>query len=166
MRWPRRLRLVATGVKVEEHEDGDYRSGHWRTEKPLPVAGFNLGEYVSTSLSSGAHSIDLYANRQLEQALDNRLGSSGLETAAEMPPVLAAEGRGNVNMMQASPLAPRPADALKQLGRDIESSIRFYETFSGPFPFQTLSVSQIPGTFGQGWPGLLYLSTYGTCSLP
>ena len=28
------------------------------------------------------------------------------------------------------------------------------------FPYRTLSVSQIPGTFGQGWPGLLYLSTY------
>jgi hypothetical protein len=63
-------------------------------------------------------------------------------------------------MMSVTPLVPRPADALKQLGREIDSSIRFYEAFSGPFPFQKLSVSQIPGTFGQGWPGLLYLSTY------
>jgi hypothetical protein len=55
---------------------------------------------------------------------------------------------------------PSPADALKQLGKEIDSSIRFYETFSGPFPFHDLSVSQIPGTFGQGWPGLLYVSTY------
>jgi len=58
------------------------------------------------------------------------------------------------------PLSPSPADALKQLGKEIDSSIRFYETFSGPFPFHNLSVSQIPGTFGQGWPGLLYISTY------
>ncbi|MBI1739112.1 MAG: hypothetical protein HYR58_07680 [Acidobacteria bacterium] len=29
----------------------------------------------------------------------------------------------------------------------------------GPFPFERLAVAQIPGSFGQGWPGLLYLST-------
>jgi hypothetical protein len=160
MRWPRRLRLVATGVKIEEHEDGEFRAGHWRTDKPFPVAGFNLGEYVSTSLSSETHSIDLYANRQLEQALDSRLGNSGLEATDQMPPVPGAEGRTNANMMPSTSLTPRPADALKQLGREIDSSIHFYETFSGPFPFQKLSVSQIPGMFGQGWPGLLYLSTY------
>jgi aminopeptidase N len=62
--------------------------------------------------------------------------------------------------MPLTPVAPSPADALKQLGRDIDSSIRFYENYSGPFPFQKLGVSQIPGTFGQGWPGLLYISTF------
>ncbi len=55
--------------------------------------------------------------------------------------------------------APSPADALKQLAREIDASIHFYEQYSGPFPFRHLGVSQIPGTFGQGWPGLLYLST-------
>jgi hypothetical protein len=55
---------------------------------------------------------------------------------------------------------PSPADALKHLAREIDSSIRFYEPYSGPFPFKQLAVSQIPGTFGQGWPGLLYLSTF------
>ena len=56
-------------------------------------------------------------------------------------------------------LPPSPAGFLKQLAREIDSSIRFYEIYSGPFPFRNLGVSQIPGTFGQGWPGLLYLST-------
>src|SRR5258707_13168771 len=55
---------------------------------------------------------------------------------------------------------PSPADALKALAREIDSSIHFYENLSGPAPFHQLSVSQIPGAFGQGWPGLLYLSTY------
>jgi Peptidase family M1 domain len=161
IRWPRRLRLVATGAKIEEHEEGEFRVGHWRTEKPVSVVGFNLGEYASTSLSSGTRSIDLYANRHLEQSLDSRLGGSELEIGPAMPVPFSAERRGgNSNMMRVAPPAPRPADALKQLGRDIDASIRFYETFSGPFPFQKLSVSQIPGTFGQGWPGLLYLSTF------
>lgn len=159
-RWPRRLRLVATGSKIEEHEDAEFRVGHWQTEKPLAVAGFNLGEYLSTSLASGTHSIDLYANKNLEQSLDARLSASASDFSAITASPVGPEVPATSNMMAIAPPAPRPADALKQLGRDIDSSIRFYETFSGPFPFQKLSVSQIPGTFGQGWPGLLYLSTY------
>jgi hypothetical protein len=103
--------------------------------------------------------VDVYANRQLEHALDSRLGSASIEPPAHTP-TFSAEAPGGNNMMHVAPSTPSPADALKQLGREIDSSIQFYEAFSGPFPFQKLSVSQIPGTFGQGWPGLLYLSTY------
>src|SRR6267378_2442479 len=143
MRWPRKLRLIATGSKLEENEDGDFRVGHWKTERPASVAGFNLGEYASASVTSAGHSIDVYANRQLEQSLRSRIASSDSHVI---------------------PVPPSPADALKQLGKEIDSSIRFYETFSGPFPLRNLSVSQIPGTFAQGWPGLLYVSTYSFLS--
>ena len=159
MRWPRHLRLVATGAKSEEREDGDFRVGHWHTERPASVAGFNLGDYASASHVSGTRSVDVYANRQLEHALDSRLESPP-PVESSRAPIFSAESRGGTNMMRVAPTTPSPADALKQLGREIDSSIGFYETFSGPFPFQKLSVSQIPGTFGQGWPGLLYLSTY------
>jgi Peptidase family M1 domain len=159
MRWPRRLRLVATGSKLDEHDDGEFRIGHWRTEKPVSVAGFNLGDYAFASLAAGSHSVDVYANRTLEQALNNRLGPPVFD-ASRMPPPFGPEGQRYSNLMPLIPAAPSPADALKQLGRDIDSSIRFYESYSGPFPFQKLGVSQIPGTFGQGWPGLLYLSTF------
>src|SRR5216684_1819677 len=159
MHWPRRLRLVATGAKLDEREDGDFRVGHWRTEKPASVAGFNLGDYAFASLAAGAHAVEVYANRMLEQALNNRLGSSAFDVP-RMPSRFGAEGQNTSNMMPTIPVAPSPADALKQLGRDIDSSIRFYENYSGPFPFQRLGVSQIPGTFGQGWPGLLYISTF------
>src|SRR5258708_8040701 len=57
-------------------------------------------------------------------------------------------------------IPPSPAGFLKQLAKEIDSSIRFYELYSGSFPFHALGVSQIPGGFGQGWPGLLYLSTF------
>ena len=158
MRWPRKLRLVATGSKLEEHEDGDFRVGHWKSEKPISIAGFNLGEYASVTVASAAHSIDVYANRELEEDLRRRLASQDAEALffASRQFGSAATGRG----MPPPTQSPSPADALKQLGKEIESSIEFYERFNGPFPFHNLSVSQIPGTFGQGWPGLLYVSTY------
>src|SRR5713101_681846 len=76
MRWPRHLRLAATGVKLEEHEEGEFRSGHWKTERPVSVAGFNLGEYVSASLVSEKHTVEVYANRQLEEALRSHLAQN------------------------------------------------------------------------------------------
>jgi hypothetical protein len=159
LRWPRKLKLVATGTKRDEKDDGDFRIGHWQTEKPVSVAGFNLGDYASNSVTSDTTSVDVYANRQLERSLDGQFESRSLEAPRVIAP-LGAEGRASGNAMASAPPPPRPADALKALAHQIEESIHFYEGWSGPFPFRKLSVSQIPGTFGQGWPGLLYLSTY------
>lgn len=157
IRWPRKLRLIATGAKIDEREDGEFRIGHWRTEKPVSVAGFNLGEYASASVNTPNYSIDVYANRQLEQELAKRLANV-TETPMGAPQNLRHPTLDSKR--EFPPVAPSPADALKQLGKQIDNSIRFYEMYSGPFPFRNLSVSQIPGTFGQGWPGLLYVSTY------
>src|ERR1700722_314179 len=162
MRWPRHLKLVATGAKIDEQAAGDFRVGHWRSDKPLSIAGFNLGEYASSSITSESRTIDVYANRQLEQALSNRLDSASRDPLPSIDIPYSLSGGKSREAMHPPP--PSPADALKQLGKEIDSSIHFYENFSGPFPFRTLSVSQIPGTFGQGWPGLLYLSTFSFLS--
>ena len=47
--WPKHLTLVASGEKSNETEVGDTRSATWTTLKPVPEAGFNLGEYASSS---------------------------------------------------------------------------------------------------------------------
>ncbi len=161
--WPKHLTLVASGEKSNETEAGDTRSATWTTQKPVPEAGFNLGEYASSSISTENRSIDVYANRQLEQALLNRLAAQRPEIDTNLH-VYAADTAMMSPPNALAPLPPSPADALKDLAHEVDSSIRFYEAYSGPFPFRRLSVSQIPGTFGQGWPGLLYLSTYSFLS--
>lgn len=158
-RWPKQLRLVATGDKGEETEDGDFRVAHWKSSLAVPEAGFNLGEYAVASITSSNHTVDVYANKQLEEAIIARLTPVIPETdirrgpTAERPTVPLAG-------FSPPPIPPSPSDALKSLAREVDSSISFYEKYSGPFPFQHLAVSQIPGGFGQGWPGLLYLSTF------
>ena len=159
LRWPHKLRLVATGSKVEEHEEGEFRVGHWKAEKPISVAGFNLGEYASASIVTEARAIEVFANRELEDDLVKRLSARNMEALDLSSRRFGAAATGHP-VAPPPPPTPSPADALKQLGKEIDSAIRFYEVFSGPFPFHNLSVSQIPGTFGQGWPGLLYVSTY------
>jgi len=161
MRWPRHLRLVATGEKSDEHEDGDFRVAHWKTEQPVTEAGFNLGEYAVASVASENHSIDVYANKQLEAAILSHLAQPSVILS---PPSPFPGTDPMASRISITPPAPSPADALKHLARDVDSSIHFIEQYSGPFPFRHLGVSQIPGTFGQGWPGLLYISTYSFLS--
>jgi hypothetical protein len=119
------------------------------------VAGFNLGEYLSGRVDAGAWKVEVFANRQLERAVQRQFNRP---TIVRTPP---APGRGTAPLLQVmwpDPL-PSPAALLDDLGKDIAEAVKFYEKINGPFPYERLSVAQIPGSFGQGWPGLLYLST-------
>ncbi len=159
-RWPRRLMLVATGTKAEEHEDGARKVGHWRSSAPFALAGFNLGEYASEIVGPGTPKIELYANYQLEDAIRSRLRTPSNDLAVPSPGIRRRSPFGVDPRVSADPVQPRPAALLHDLGRSVLDSIHFFEKLNGPFPFPDLAVSQIPGSFGQGWPGLLYLSTF------
>ncbi|MGH9683759.1 MAG: M1 family aminopeptidase [Candidatus Acidiferrales bacterium] len=157
-RWPKRFTLVATGNKVEFHDDGDFKTGRWQSGVPFFVAGFNLGEYAEASASDTLPTIRVYANKQLENAIAARIQANPIE-AGILPPIPGiGAARRPPQITEAPP--PSPAAVLKQLSGSISDSIHFFEKMNGPFPFRNLSVSQIPGSFGQGWPGLVYLSTY------
>lgn len=155
-RWPKRFTLVATGTKIESHEEGDSRTGRWRSDVPFSVAGFNLGEY-KTETAGERPRIQVYANQQLEDAIVARLA---LETPPPSLPSVIDQAPPQIQVPIAPPpLPPSPAAVLKSLGAAVLDSIHFYEKLNGAFPFDHLDVAQIPGTFGQGWPGLVYLST-------
>jgi Peptidase family M1 domain len=154
-RWPKRFTLVATGTRIESHDDGDSNTGRWRSEVPFCVVGFNLGEY-KMERAAEQPKIQLYANKELEDAIASRLRQNveirPLPTIGRSPSEIVADAAVE------APL-PSPATVLKQLGREVLDSIHFYEKLNGEFPFDQLDVAQIPGSFGQGWPGLVYLST-------
>jgi hypothetical protein len=160
-RWPRRLTLVATGKKTQEQEDGDWRSGRWQSEMPVVLAGFNLGEYASEQLDAGGVRIAVHANRQLERAILDRFNA---QAADPMTDNLMGRGRptpppGVGDLPPSVMPPPNPAAVLKQLAHNVAESTKEMERWNGPFPFHQLEISPIPGSFGQGWPGLLYLST-------
>ncbi len=163
-RWPRQLQLVATGQKLEEHEDGDWRESHWRSEKPVTVAGFNLGDYRVATVESPGIKVDLFANSQLEQALQRQYG-----TKTELTPVPKTDLAGNVKpalegSVSTTNFGPNPTAILHSLGEEIAQATQFFSKFGGAFPYERLRVSQVPGTFAQGWPGLLYLPTFSFLS--
>jgi hypothetical protein len=136
-RWPKRLTLVATGAKVETHEDTEPKSGRWRSETPFATAGFNLGEYRVASTGE-APRVHIYANKELEDEITKRLmerGTTQLDNSISFVHPL----NGTVTSVVAAPPPPSPSAAFNGSGKEVLGSI--------------------PGSFGQGWPGLVYLST-------
>src|SRR6185437_493408 len=51
-----------------------------------------------------------------------------------------------------------PANTVKTVGIEIGNNLRVFQDYFGSFPFQRLAVTNIPYSYGQGWPMLLYLS--------
>ena len=158
--WPRKLNLVATGKKTEEHEEGEWRSGHWSSEVPMVLAGFNLGKYSRASAEAGAVHITVNANQQLEQALYSLFRARSEEGSAASPIGWrkTSEAWKVANLAAAEP-PPMPAAVIGQLATDIGDALRSLEQWNGPFPFARLEVSPLPAALGQSWPGLIYLST-------
>ncbi len=158
--WPKKLTLVATGTPSDLRDDGARRSGHWVSSSPIAIAGFNLGEYEKQVTGTGNATVEIYANTQIENAILSRLSdrSAGFIPNVHQTPEGLPEAPPMAGFSEGT-TPPNPAAVLKQLGAQILDSIHFFEGINGPFPFDHLDVSPIPGSFGQGWPGLIYLST-------
>lgn len=157
-RYPKELDLVASGDVVETHVEGDQRITRRHTPEPIRFAGFNLGEYENVKIARGPLAIEVYGNKRLEASL---LPRPSIPTPPQMPG-MGGGRRGSVNPA-ANTLPPPPApDPLAQLKNIANTVVGAFESMAadlGPPPIKTLTVAPIPGSFGQGFPGLVYLST-------
>jgi hypothetical protein len=154
-RYPKALSLITSGELVDERVEGEERISHRRSPVPLRFAGFNLGDYIRTGLERGGYKVDVYANRQLESALEQR------PIAVTMPPPPGSFPRRRLPdgpSIIATPTV-RPQVNLQTMSAAIAEELEWMAQRLGPPPLRTLAVSPIPGQFGQGFPGLLYLST-------
>jgi hypothetical protein len=159
-RYPKRLTLVNAGEVVSDRLEGDWRTTRRRIAVPVSSAGFNLGEYEKVSVQASGVSIDVYGNRHLEDSL-----KPPAELMQPQPP-LGMHGRGRGSqvpggiVVSPAQAAPDPLARLKAVAADVSAAVDFYSGLFGPPALKTLTVAPIPGTFGQGFPGIVYLSTF------
>ena len=156
-RVPARLQLVATGDVVSDTVEGPWRQVHRMAANPVRLAGFNLGEYDSVAIRKGGISVEVFANRRAEIALER----PGRTLILPAPPY---QGRGGPPrhpqiIAMPPPPAPDPRARMRSLADEISAAMEWMSAQFGPPPLPVLTVSPIPGFFGQGFPGLLYLST-------
>jgi hypothetical protein len=158
--YPKELDLVATGELLSDSVVGESRVTRRRATSPIRMAGFNLGVYERTKIVRGTETVELCSNRNLEHALIPRpvepvqIPQPNFPRRRVMqPPTLGAPS------VTPDPQTASPAARLRELGDDVASAFEFMAARFGPPPLSTLTVSPVPGTFGQGFPGLIYLST-------
>lgn len=144
---PKRLVLVATGDKAGESTDGKISTTTWKSPMPQAVAGFAFGDYKEFDQKVGNISVEAYGNR----SPDDFLSTVNLLTQSNLP---GQQGAGVLPSMGSL----NPSDMLKTTGIEIGNDLRVFENYFGPFPFTRLAVTNIPYSYGQGWPMLLYLS--------
>jgi len=155
-RYPKNLLVVATGNPVDDRTDGIERITRYKTESPVRLAGFNLGNYQSVSTTLKGYNIEVYANRHLESALAPKAPPP---PALPPPTPFGRPRRSDPLLTEPTPPPPDPVGRLQLLAKDVAGALDFMMTEFGPPPMRTLAITPIPGGFGQGFPGLVYLST-------
>lgn len=151
-RYPAAWTLVATGKRVSQASEGGEHVARWVSDRPIPIAGFNLGRYAMARVQSGNTVIETYAARGVERSFP----VAGIKIPPNIPNRSGRE-------MPSTPTAPAPPDPASEARPVAERAARTLEFLSqrlGPFPFGTLELTQMPGKDSQGWPGLVFLSSY------
>ena len=140
---PKNSPLVATGEKTSETVDGNTRITNWKSEIPLAVAGFAYGDYKVTNDKAGDVLIDIYANKTPDDVMTQ------VQRYFEQGPGAQEAAVGSMS----------PSAMAKTMGTEIANAVRVYSAWFGPFPYKHISVTSLPisYSYGQGWPGLLYL---------
>ena len=157
-RYPKELNIVANGEVVEDTTDGPWRITRRSSATPMRFAGFNLGSYKSVGITHEPYRVIVHANRRLETALKPKAGAAASE-AAQNPLPFGRRRPIDNELPPMPPAAPDPMARLQAIANDVAGAFDFMASEFGPPPMKTLTVSPIPGGFGQGFPGLLYLST-------
>ena len=158
-RFPRPLSVIATGKRVTLERDGDGFVGHWISEKPIPIAGFNLGEYVRSSAKSGEILVDAFAARGTEY---RRAAPIAKDRSSQLQ---SPHAPGTLEPVPDPPPLPDPASTGELLANRAAETLTDLSQILGPYPFSSLALTENPNATSQGWPGLIFLSTYAYLSL-
>ncbi len=151
---PKGLQLLASGTKLNENTNGKLTTSEWRTDVPLPMVGFNLGNFKMQEAklqgtAGDSLTIDAYANTYTPDDWtrhDNELPIP----MTEIP--IRADTIGNISTTS---MLPMQLDQAKV-------SAQIYSNYFGPLPFAKVAVTQQYACgYGESFPMLIYLPLCG-----
>ena len=155
--YPQGWTLVATGktasiMPVDDSQKAiGSQTARWVTDRAIPFAGFNLGKYKVSTTRAGNVTVQTYATQGVERGFP----SVPVQTIDPSP------SDGSPHPLQVVvPRRPSPVQTEQAVGEAAARAIQYYSERFGPFPYSGLSLTQLPGTESQGWPGLIFLSSY------
>jgi hypothetical protein len=155
--YPQGWTLVATGKPTPASPGGstaaavgDQRA-RFVSERPIPLAGFNLGKYKEATTKAGQVTVETYATGGVERDFP----SARVQVIEPNPSDLNNRGRQVI-----VPEHPSPVQKEGSVGEAAAQAINYYAERFGPYPYSRLALTQMPGRDSQGWPGLVFLSSY------
>jgi hypothetical protein len=157
-RYPPDWTLLATGKRVEgapaDLPAGE-QSSHWISDRPMPIAGFNLGRYVRVAARAGDVTVEAYASSGVERSFPQ--GSS--QALAPSPTLPFPLHRRPEQITVAAP-SPSPSRNAQAVANSSAHAVEFFAHRFGPYPYTSLALTQMPGEVSQGWPSLIFLSSF------
>jgi len=136
---PRNLQIVATGKQVTQTPDGNGMvAAEWETDAPIPVAGFNLGNFKTQGMKTPAgFGIDAYADVGVPDQFSRLAESDTLGGLSAVGALKGEVAQGN-------------------------AAIQIYTDFFGKLPYDHVALTeQTACNYGQSWPMLVYLPICG-----
>jgi hypothetical protein len=151
-RTPKKYSLIATGGKVSQTIDGGQLITNWKSEVPLAAAGFAFGDYKIYTEKAGDVEVQVYANKEPDDLLKS------IQRVFDNPLEDLERGPGGSHTQMAAIGNLTPSALAKTIGIETSNTLRVFQSYFGPYPYKQIAVTNIIGSYGQGWPGLLYLS--------
>ena len=167
--YPAPWTLVATGKQITHTEEaaatievgaeaGTKTVSRWTTERPIPLAGFNLGKYVRAEAKAGSILVEAYATKGVEKTFPK-----GQTQVIEPPTFSRTRPRLSDPMVVTAP-PPSPAHDVQAVADKAAKAIGTFSQWFGPYPYDSLAFTQMPGNLSQGWPELVFLSSFAFLS--
>ncbi len=154
-RYPAGWTLVATGKRVEDTpaggNPGEQRS-HWVSDRPMPLAGFNLGKYSRVAARAGDVQVEAYATDVVERSFP--------QAATQAAPPSGPFGLRRPATITVPLPPPSPARNAQAVANASARAVEFFAQRFGPYPYPGLALTQMPGELSQGWPSLVFLSSF------
>jgi len=151
-RYPSDWTLVATGKKLAFQTSDGMQVSRWVSERAMPVAGFNLGHYQQSEVIAGNVKVDSFAAAGVESSFP-----AATQTVIE--PIIAPR-RSSLQQHAIQVPLPKPKPAGEAAASSAAATIEYLSSRIGPYPYSALSLTQLPGNVSQGWPSLVFLSSY------
>ena len=151
---PRKFVLVATGHQISSEKGPDDLETKWESEMAYSVVGFNYGDFVDKSRSDPNLTVTVYGGREIPDEL------KAVSNAMDMAD-MQSRGQGGVNIEAQTGILRGGFNTTAMVGYAADQSyqaFKLYQSYFGPLPFKTISVTEQPvGFFGQSWPTLIFL---------
>jgi hypothetical protein len=146
---PKGLQMVATGTKIGEKTEGKVTTTEWKTDVPLPVVGFSVGDFKMQEAKIG----DKQGDNLIVDAYANNMPPDAFTRHDNAPSVFESKSQSDDVLGTFSTAALLPVELSQS-----QVAARVYTSYFGPLPFARVAVTQQSACFyGQSWPMLVYL---------